>query len=145
MVKFSHCLALGFDFGLKRIGVAVGQTFTRSANPNTVLKSKNGVPDWKQVKKIIKMWAVNILVVGIPYNMDDTKQYITCAARKFADELQLNSGLPVHTVDECFTTVEAKKLLWFDQKFKKKRKRSQQLDSYAAKIILEQWLQENAY
>ncbi|MFW0055809.1 MAG: Holliday junction resolvase RuvX [Coxiella endosymbiont of Dermacentor silvarum] len=143
--KSSHLIALGFDFGLKRIGVAIGQTLTQSANPVTILKAENGIPDWEKIKKIIKIWKVNILVIGVPYNMNSSKQQpITYAALKFSNKLKLKSGLPYYTVDERLTTVEAKRLWWFDQKFQKNVKLPQQFDSYAAKIILEQWFQENA-
>ena len=141
--KFSYLTALGFDFGLKRIGIAVGQTLTRSANPVAILKAKNGIPNWEKIKELIETWwRVDVLVVGIPYNMDSSKQPLTHAAREFADKLKLKSGLLVHTVDERLTTIEAKRL-WFEQKFQKNVKLPQQFDSYAAKVILEQWLQEN--
>ncbi|WP_218939768.1 Holliday junction resolvase RuvX [Coxiella endosymbiont of Amblyomma sculptum] len=132
-------MVLGFDFGLKRIGIAVGQTLTRSAHPNTILKSKNGIP-WKQINEIIKIWEIDTLVVGIPYNMDGSEQFVTYAARKFANTLRSKTDLPVYTVDERLTTVEARKL-YFNRK--KNFKFPKQFDSYAAKIILEQWLQEN--
>lgn len=141
-VKFSHFIALGFDFGLKRIGIAVGQTLTQSANPVAILKAEKGVPDWEKVKELMETWKVDVLVVGIPYNMDGSEQPLTHAARKFTNKLKLKSGLPVYTVDERLTTIEAKRL-WFEQKFQKNVKLPQKFDSHAAKLILEQWLQEN--
>lgn len=141
-IKFSHFTALGFDFGLKRIGVAVGQTLTQSANPVAILKAGKGVPDWEKVKELIETWKVDVLIVGIPYNMDGSEQPLTHAARKFAKKLKLKSGLPVYTIDERLTTIEAKRF-WFEQKFQKNVKLPQQFDSHAAKLILEQWLQEN--
>ena len=140
--KFSYLTALGFDFGLKRIGVAVGQKLTQSANPVSILKAENGVPDWEKIKELIETWGVNVLVVGIPYNTDSSEQLLTYAACKFANKLKLKSGLLVYTVDERLTTIEAKRL-WFEQKFQKNAKLPQQFDSYAAKLILEQWLQKN--
>ena len=74
---------LGFDFGLKRIGVAVGQTVTQSARPLTILNAKQGVPDWLEIKKLILEWGVNALIVGLPLNMDGTEQPITARAREF--------------------------------------------------------------
>ena len=140
--KFSYLTALGFDFGLKRIGVAVGQRLTRSANPVTILKAENGIPDWGKIKELIETWEVNVLVVGIPYNMDGSEQPIAYAASKFAKKLKLTLGLPVHTVDERLTTIEAKRF-WFEQKCQKNVKLPRQCDSYAAMLILEQWLQQN--
>ena len=141
--RFSYLTALGFDFGLKRIGVAVGQRLTRSANPVTILKAENGIPDWEKIKELIETWEVSVLVVGIPYNMDGSEQPITYAASKFAKKLKLKPGLPVHTVDERLTTIEAKRF-WFEQKFQKNVKLPRQFDSYAATLILEQWLQQSA-
>lgn len=141
--KFSYLTALGFDFGLKRIGVAVGQRLTRSAHPIAILKAENGIPDWGRIKELIETWEVNVLVVGIPYNMDGSEQPITYAADKFAKRLKLKPGLPVHTVDERLTTIEAKRF-WFEKKYQKNVKLPQQFDGYAAMLILEQWLQQNA-
>lgn len=143
LVKSSHLIALGFDFGLKRIGVAIGQTLTRSASPVAILKAENGIPNWEKIKELIETWKVNILVIGVPYSMNSANQPITYAALKFSNKLKLKSGLPYYTVDERLTTFEAKRL-WFDQKFQKNVKFFQQVDAYAAKIILEQWFQENA-
>ena len=142
--ELSHLTALGFDFGLQRIGVAVGQTLTLSANPVAILKAKNGAPNWEKIKKLIETWwRIDILIVGVPYNMDGSKQFLTHAAHKFANKLKLKSGLLVYTVDERLSTVEAKRLC-FEQKLQKNVKLPKLFDSYAAKLILEQWLQENA-
>lgn len=137
-IKLSNFTALGFDFGLKHLGVAVGQTWTQSANPLVILKSENGIP-WEKIKQLIIIWKIEALVVGIPYNMDGSEQPITHIVRKFVHELELKSGLPVYTVDERLTTNEAKRL-YFEQKFKKNLKLPR-FDSFAAKLILEQWLQ----
>ncbi|WP_259430995.1 Holliday junction resolvase RuvX [Coxiella burnetii] len=133
-----NLIALGFDFGMKRIGVAVGQTVTHSANAIAILKAQDGVPDWEKIKMLIETWHSNVLVVGIPYNMDGSEQTLTFAARKFARKLQTRFGLPLSMVDERLTTIEAKRQ-WYEQGL---TKRPQHLDNYAAKLILEQWLQE---
>lgn len=133
-----NLIALGFDFGMKRIAVAVGQTVTHSANAIAILKAQDGVPDWEKIKMLIETWHANVLVVGIPYNMDGSEQTLTFAARKFARKLQMRFGLPVSMVDERLTTIEAKRQ-WYEQGL---TKRPQHLDNYAAKLILEQWLQE---
>lgn len=125
-----HNTLLGFDFGMRRIGVAVGQMITRTANPVAVLNARDGVPNWGHVQELIDTWNIDAIVVGIPLNMDGSKQPVTFAAQRFANKLSSRYGLPVYTVDERLTTVEAK------------RHQQTELDSYAAKLILEQWLRE---
>lgn len=128
---------LGFDFGMKRIGVAVGQAVTQSANPLTTLPATDGIPSWDAIKTLIDVWHAEAMVVGIPYNMDGTEQSITYAARQFAQELQSRFGLPVFHMDERLTTKEAKYLLIEKQSTHKVKF----IDSLAAKLILESWLQ----
>lgn len=130
---------LGFDFGYKRIGVAVGQQITASARPLLTLDAKLGVPDWKAIEKIIKEWRPQALIVGLPRCIDDSEQYTTAAARDFAAELGNRFLLPVHLVDERLSTVEARARLFAEGGYR--RIRQSQVDSYAACIILEQWLQ----
>ena len=120
---------LSFDFGMKRIGVAVGQFVTRSANPLTTLKAVDGIPNWDNILKLIDEWHADALVVGLPLNMDGTWQHTSYASKKFANRLHAKFKLPVFTVDERLTSVQAKRDL----------KREKQLDSYAAKLILESW------
>ena len=132
---------LGFDFGMKRIGVAVGQTLTHSANPIAVLKAQDGVPNWENIQALIDTWQASALVIGIPYNMDGSEQTLTFAARKFANKLHARFRLPVYTIDERLTTIEAKRQVYAQNRLKNV-KLPQQFDSYAAKLILEQWLQE---
>lgn len=129
---------LGFDFGMKHIGVAVGQTITRSANPLSSLKAKDGIPNWDNISKLITTWNAKALVVGIPLNMDGTEQPITAAAKKFSNRLEARFNLPVHHVDERLTTVEAKQQLFDSSGYKALDKSS--IDSYSAKLILESWL-----
>ena len=66
-------LLLGFDYGTKQIGVAVGQAITGQARELCVLKAQNGVPDWQKVEALIKEWQPDAIVVGLPLNMDGTK------------------------------------------------------------------------
>lgn len=136
-----HQTLLGFDFGMKRIGIAVGQTLTRSATPVAVITAQDGVPDWDHVKILIETWSADGLIVGIPLKMDGTEQPITYAARQFARKLRTHFVLPVYTIDERLTTLESKRQLAEQYKIKG-IKLPEQLDSYAAKLILEQWLQD---
>ncbi|KTD14288.1 Holliday junction resolvase RuvX [Legionella israelensis] len=131
-------VCLGFDFGFKRIGVAVGQTFTRTASPLTTIAAKAGTPDWSDVKKIITQWHPEVLIVGLPTCIDDSELYTTAAAREFANQLQQRFLLPVHLVDERLSTIEAREQLFAKGGYRKIR--NSQIDSIAACIILEQWL-----
>ena len=130
---------LGFDFGYKRIGVAVGQQLTCSASPLVTLDAKLGVPDWTIVEKLINQWRPIALVVGLPTCIDGTEQYTTAAAREFAHQLQTRFERPAHLVDERLSTKEARALLFAKGGFRKIKQ--SEVDSIAACIILEQWLQ----
>ncbi|MGQ3892849.1 Holliday junction resolvase RuvX [Legionella sp. CNM-4043-24] len=129
----------GFDFGYKRIGVAIGQAITQTARPLSTLNAKDGVPDWKELEKIIREWRPKALIVGLPTCIDDSEQYTTAAARAFARKLRKQFALPVHLVDERLSTVEARAQLFAEGGYRKIQ--NTQIDSIAACIILEQWLQ----
>lgn len=132
---------LGFDFGYKRIGVAVGQQITCSARPLTTLDAKLGIPNWDAVQKIIAEWRPQALIVGLPTCIDDSEQYTTAAARGFARQLRKRFLLPVHLVDERLSTVEARAQLFAEGGYRKIKQ--SQVDSVAACVILEQWLQHS--
>lgn len=131
---------IGFDFGFKRIGMAVGQTLTKSASPLPTIEAKLGVPNWNLIEVLLKQWKPLALVVGLPTTLDDQVLYTTSASRGFARQLKKRFALPVHLVDERLTTVEARAHL-FDRGGYRKIKKSE-IDSIAACIILEQWLQQ---
>ncbi len=76
---------LAFDFGTKSIGVAVGQEITGTARPLTSLKASDGRPDWQQIEKLLKEWQPQLVIVGLPLNMDGTEQLVTSQARNFAN------------------------------------------------------------
>ena len=135
MLKSLPKILLAFDFGMRNIGVAVGQTITHSATPLTILKAQDGIPDWNQIADLITTWHANGLVVGIPYNLDGSEQPVSLAARKFARRLESRFKLPVFLVDERFTTKVAKIEM---------QDKAQLVDSYAAKLILESWLMQQA-
>lgn len=129
---------LGFDFGIKKIGVAVGQTITHSANPLTTLFAKNGEPPWDEIREIIQQWKPMALIVGRPLNMDGSTQPLTELAQHFANELKSRYGLPVHEIDERLSTVEARANVFEEGGYRALKKGP--VDSVAAKIILEDWL-----
>lgn len=101
---------LAFDFGLRHIGVAAGQTVTATAGPLTTLSARQGKPDWATVASLIREWSPRHLLVGLPLNMDGTESDMSERARKFAAELERRTALPVTLVDERLTTREAQGL-----------------------------------
>lgn len=131
-------VVLGFDFGYKRIGVAVGQRLTASASPLATLDAKLGVPNWDSVQKLILQWRPQACVVGLPTCIDGREQYTTAAARGFARQLRTRFALPVHLVDERLSTVEARSHLFAAGGYRKIK--TSEVDSIAACVILEQWL-----
>lgn len=133
-------LVLGFDFGMKYIGVATGQTITKTATPLTSIRATNGIPDWDEIAALIQEWRPSVLIVGSPLNMDDSVQHITLCAHKFARRLKHKYNLPVHLVDERLSTWEAKQQLQL-QTARPTATQLNQLNAQAAAILVEQWLQ----
>jgi putative pre-16S rRNA nuclease len=136
----TECTVLGFDFGLKHIGVAVGQTVTSSANPLPSLKARHGVPDWEKIATLIEDWRPEALMVGIPYAINGSEQPITQAARNFADQLRQRFGLSVMMIDERYTTLEAKRHLFEQGGYRALNK--SHIDGWSAKIITENGLRQ---
>jgi putative Holliday junction resolvase len=132
---------IGFDFGMKRIGIAVGQTLTGTANPLMTISARDGIPDWQQIAELINTWRPQVLVVGIPLNMDGTIQPITYAAKRFAKRLQARYHLPVDEMDERLTTVTARNEVYEQGGYRALQKKP--IDSVAAQIILVHWLSEH--
>lgn len=135
----ANAVYLGFDFGFKRIGVAVGQTITQTARPLITVNAQQGLPNWKQIEKAIREWRPKALIVGLPTCIDNSEQYTTPAAKEFAQQLEKKFSLPVHLVDERLSTVEARAQLFAKGGYRKIM--DTEIDSIAACIILEQWLQ----
>lgn len=135
---------LGFDFGLKRIGVAVGQRVSSTATSLTVLQAKNGEPDWAAIEALVREWSPESAVVGIPRSMNGEENDMTRAARRFGNELSRRFGLAIHEVDERLSSVQA------EGEFAEARKRGgarrkdrDRLDAAAARVILEDWLRQS--
>lgn len=129
---------LAFDYGLKQIGIAVGQTITQTATPVGTLKARNGQPNWDEINQLIKTWQPEQLVVGLPLNIDGSEQPFTAYAKRFAGRLKGRTHLPTQLWDERRTTKDAKKHLLYTQGSKAITKTN--LDSTAAQLILEDWL-----
>ena len=123
-------IAMGFDFGQTKIGVAVGQSVTGTATPLGIVKARDGKPDWNAVDGYVTEWKPSVMVVGLPLNMDDTMSEMGEAAAKFGRRLNGRYNLPVEMVDERLSTFEARGMTDEDQ-----------VDAVAAKLILETYLQ----
>lgn len=128
---------LAFDFGLKHIGVAVGQHLTGSARPLLALKAREGIPDWQQIAQLLEEWQPAYVVVGLPLNMDGSEQEITTRARKFARRLHGRFGIKVALHDERLTTAEAKANLFTQGGYRAITK--SRVDALSAAIILQSW------
>ena len=118
---------LAFDFGSRRVGVACGNTLLRSAQPLATL-DRQGEPRFAAIDKLIGEWQPDALVVGVPFHPDGAAHETTRQARRFARQLQGRTGLPVHEVDERYTTTEAHAA------------GARDVDAAAAALILEQFL-----
>lgn len=130
-----------FDYGTGTIGVAVGQSVTGTATPLDDLRARDGIPDWDRVSKILNEWKPDLLLVGLPLNMDGSESELSARARKFANRLHGRFGLPVEMADERLSSFEAKGHILEQagsQDFKGNR-----VDSLAAQLILESWLREH--
>ncbi len=123
---------LCFDYGEKRIGVAVGQQITATASALEIIPVRHGRPDWERIETLLRDWQPQALVVGNPLNLDGTRQPMTESADRFARKLAGRFQLPVHRADERLTTFAARQQLRGRVK----------VDAEAAKIILESWLGE---
>lgn len=131
---------LTFDYGTKSIGVAVGQELTGTASLLSALKAQDGTPDWNLLEKLITDWQPQLLLVGLPLNMDGTEQPFTARTRKFANRLHGRFGLPVELHDERLTTTEARSQLFAEGGYRKLTK--DKVDSLSAKIIFESWYEQ---
>jgi putative Holliday junction resolvase len=135
-------LALGFDFGVRRIGVAAGDTLTRKASPVTVVTLGATGDDWQGLMRVVEEWRPGLLVVGIPYNEDGSESPMTQRARAFAGELGKRTGLEIACTDERYSSLEAEVELR-DARHSGARVRrvcKEDVDRTAACIILERWL-----
>lgn len=132
---------LGFDFGTKNIGIAVGQTILKTATPISPIRAKDGIPDWDELNNIIQHWKPVALTVGIPLHMDGETSEMTYRARKFARRLKTKFSLPVFPTDERLSSEAAEQLLL--EKGGSKALEKHSVDSLAACLMLERWLITN--
>ena len=133
--------ALAFDYGLKKIGVAYGQSITGRAKEVDILNARDGIPEWNDVAEIINDWKPNFLIIGLPYNLDGSSNELLSRAVTFAHRLNGRFNLPCYGSDERLSSAEAR----IQQKSKhlfRKRNKKAHIDDIAAIIILEDWLKK---
>jgi putative holliday junction resolvase len=134
---------LAFDFGKKRIGIARGNTLTRTAAPLAAVVLHPPRTDWETIGTFVQAFAPALLVVGSPYNADGSAGAMTVAAREFAKELKRRLALPVYLVDERFSSLEAQAALKEHRASGERRRRVQRadIDSVSAVVILKRFLE----
>jgi len=132
---------LGFDYGTRRIGIAVGQRVTGSASGVAVVSNRGNHPDWMAIERVIADWQPEALVVGLPLGLDGGEQPMSAAARGFARALARRFPLPVLMHDERLTSIEASRRFAAARKSGQRRARdAARLDAVAAEILVESWL-----
>lgn len=130
---------LAFDYGLKNIGVAVGEIRFASASELKPFKARDGVPNWPDIEALLREWQPKIVLVGKPLNMDGSDSELSQRAQKFANRLHGRFGVQIAMVDERLTTREAKAQA--RQRNHRGDYGNNPVDSIAARIILESWYQ----
>jgi putative Holliday junction resolvase len=133
---------LAFDFGLRQIGVAVGNMQMQTSQALAIVNAKNGKPDWQAIEKLMKDWQPNLLVIGDPLNMDGSAGEMSDRANKFARRLHGRWGIAIEMADERLSSFEAKqdmRELGHRGDYKDKP-----IDSYAAQLILQTWFRQAA-
>jgi putative holliday junction resolvase len=137
-------VVLAFDFGLRRIGVACGDTVSRTAAPLDAVPVGVGGPRWEVIEALLREWQPALIVVGLPYNVDGSDSVMTQAAREFANEAARRYRLQVALVDERYSSREAEARLKSARASGLRRRRvaKADVDAAAACVILERWFTE---
>jgi len=125
-------IVFGFDFGVKRIGIAMGNTLTGQAQPLTVIKAVDNATRFQVIGDLINEWKPARLIVGEPFHPDGAEHDMTLRARRFANQLHGRFDLPVELVDERYSSVVIP------------QKRGEVIDAKAAAIILQQYFDAHA-
>ena len=142
---FREGTLLGFDFGLRRIGVAVGQTATRTASPLATIRHGEQ-PDWQAIASLVGEWKPGVLIVGLPLDGEGLETEMSRSARKFGKELERRFARTVFYSDERLTSRAAEaQFAELRSRGEARRKDAGKLDAVAAKIILENWLQSQPH
>ncbi|MBB5319583.1 Holliday junction resolvase RuvX [Marinobacter oulmenensis] len=133
---------LAFDFGTRRIGVASGQEMLGTGQPVAMIPARDGIPDWDHVGRLLAEWQPDLVLVGLPLNMDDTENDMCARARKFGKRLHGRYHVPVDMVDERLTSFEAKGEVMASGGSRDFGRHG--VDDRAAVLILETWCREQA-
>lgn len=131
---------MAFDYGLKQIGVAVGNAILSTTQPLEIMRARDGKPNWNAVSDLCREWQPDLVLVGDPLNMDGSVSELALRARKFARQLEGRLGLSLEMVDERLSSFEVKQQqreLGHGGHYKK-----QPVDSLAAELILQDWLRQ---
>jgi len=131
---------MAFDFGLRRIGVATGQEMLGTGEPLALLPARDGIPDWEQVRALLDEWRPDLVLVGLPLNMDGSENDMCARARKFGKRLHGRFHYPVEMVDERLTSYEAKGAVIAAGGSRDFGRHG--VDDRAAVLILETWFRE---
>ena len=136
---------LGFDYGEKRTGVAVGQRITGTASTLETLRSHNREVFWQSVARLVKTWQPTAFVVGVPYPLQETaeKNPVIDRILQFCRELETRHARPVYVMDEALSTRESQ-TLFYNQRTRKSVQFTDIKDELAARLILQSWLDHTA-
>ena len=126
---------VAFDFGTKKIGVAVGQTSTYTSSPLQVISSKDNKVKWNEIMILLNEWKPELIIVGKPLNMDGTDSEIMKEVEKFYQKLKSTYDAKFEYIDERLTTFEARQIL--------EEKKFETVDANAAKILIDNWFELN--
>jgi putative Holliday junction resolvase len=130
---------LAFDYGLSQIGVAVGNTLSNTSQPLTVLSARDGVPQWSEVEALLRDWEPDLIVVGLPLNMNGSESEMSVRAKKFARRLEGRFAVTTTMVDERLSSFEAKSLL--EKQGHRGNYKEVPADALAAQLILNSWFE----
>ena len=136
---------LALDFGLRRIGVASASALAGTASPLTTITAQDGEPDWATLDALISEWQPDLLVLGLPRNTDGSESDMSQRVRDFAGLLTERYGIVISLTDERYTSREAETILKQQRQSgaRNRRIRKEDVDSMAAALIAESWLQAN--
>lgn len=140
--SYQMSVLMGFDFGLRRIGVAVGQQITGTASPLMPVKAQEGIPDWQVIGGLMTEWKPVLVLVGEPINMDGSDSAMAARARKFARRVQGRFGARIIMVDERLSSHDVKQRV--RQQYGAVDFADHAVDSAVAALLIEQWLHENS-
>jgi putative Holliday junction resolvase len=140
-------VVLGFDYGERRMGVAVGQMVTRTATPLTTLQHGSGGPDWNGIAALVQDWTPSALVVGRPDWAHGGARTIRAAIADFRQQLETRFSLPVYAVNEAYSSLDAYQRLKVQRRTHERAQRIHkgEIDRVAAAILLEAWMSDEAH